>query len=127
MMSERSCVSCISPPGPVHSARRPNQPSITTCVNLLKAAPSSSAKVLTEAIPRAKLRKLRGDDILDESKMTGTLMQIYLAYLVARHAASWPSGELLADACKTADGKQGLEVHHFFHENSSSTLKQTSM
>jgi len=82
--------------------------------HLTKAGPGVSAEVLTGAIPRARLRKLKEDDILAESKMTGTLMQIYLAYLVDRHAASWSSGELLADACKIADGKQGLEVHHIF-------------
>jgi hypothetical protein len=82
---------------------------------LAKAAPdSSSAKVLTEAIPRSKLRKVGQDDILDEPKMTGTLMQIYLAYLVAQQAQSWPSGELLADACRITDGNGGLEVHHIF-------------
>jgi hypothetical protein len=82
---------------------------------LAKVTPSNSAKVLTEAIPKSRLRKVREDDVLNEPRMTGTLMQIYLAYLVGRRGArSWPSGELLGDACKTADGKQGLDVHHIF-------------
>ena len=54
------------------------------------------------------------DDILFEPKMTGPLTQIYLAYLVTKHAQSWPSGALLAEACKMADGKRGIEVHHIF-------------
>ena len=82
--------------------------------HLAKAAPGSSAEVLTETILRGRLRKVGQDDILAESKMTGTLMQIYLAYLVARHAASWPSGELVANACKIPDGKGSLDVHHIF-------------
>ena len=81
---------------------------------LQKAGPGSSAKVLTDAIPKSWLSKVGQEDVLDESKMTGTLTQIYLAYLVSRHATSWPSGQLLADACKMADGKGGLEVHHIF-------------
>ena len=46
--------------------------------------------------------------------MTGTLMQIYLAYLVSRGAKSWPSGQLLADAGRAVNGVGNLEVHHFF-------------
>jgi hypothetical protein len=46
--------------------------------------------------------------------MTGTLMQIYLAYLVARRAESWPSRELLANASGIADGRNSLDVHHIF-------------
>lgn len=82
--------------------------------NLAKIDPDSSAEVLTKAIPRMKLRKVGQDEVLYDSKMTGALMQIYLAYLVSRQAKSWPSGELLADASKTADGKGSLQVHHIF-------------
>lgn len=78
---------------------------------LAKGAPGNAAGVLTRAIPRAKLRKVTQDDILYEPKMTGTLMQIYSAYLVAHQAKSWPSGQLLADAGKNAGG---LDVHHIF-------------
>ena len=81
---------------------------------LTKAGPGRSAKVLTETILKARVRKVRQDDILAESKMTGALMQIYLAYLVAQRATSWPSGELVANACKIPDGKGSLDVHHIF-------------
>jgi hypothetical protein len=81
---------------------------------LIKHGPSASSAVLTAAIPKPNLRKVREDDILYEPKMTGALMQIYLAYLVARHTMSWPSGELLAEASKPGNGKQGIDVHHIF-------------
>jgi hypothetical protein len=81
---------------------------------LTKAGPGRSAEVLTETILRARVRKVGQDDILAESKMTGTLMQIYLAYLVARRAESWPSRELLANASGIADGRNSLDVHHIF-------------
>jgi len=82
--------------------------------HLQKAGPGSSAKVLTDAIPKSWLSKVGQEDVLDESKMTGTLTQIYLAYLVSRGAKSWLSGQPLADACKMADGVGGLDVHHIF-------------
>jgi hypothetical protein len=82
--------------------------------HLAKAGPGRSAEVLTEPIPRSRLRKVGQDDIFLEHKMAGTLMQIYLAYLVAKQTHSWPSGELLAGACKMADGKGGIEAHHIF-------------
>jgi hypothetical protein len=81
---------------------------------LQKAGSRSSARVLTKAIPRSWLSRVRQEDILNESKMTGTLMQIYLAYLVSRGAKSWPSGQLLAEACKMPDQAGGIEVHHMF-------------
>lgn len=82
--------------------------------HLQNAGQGSSAKVLTEAIPKSWLSRVGQDDLLDESKMTGAPMQIYLAYLVSRGAKSWPSGQLLADACKMTDGVGGPEVHHIF-------------
>ena len=82
--------------------------------HLQKAGPGSSAKVLTDAIPKSWLSKVGQEDVLGESKMTGTLTQIYLAYLVSRGAKSWPSCQPLAEACKMVDGKGGLEVHHIF-------------
>jgi hypothetical protein len=82
--------------------------------HLAKTGTDSSAEVLTRAIPKAKLRRVGQDDVLYDPKMTGSLMQIYLAYLVARQARSWPSGELLAEACKTADGERSIQVHHIF-------------
>ena len=81
---------------------------------LSKAGKSASAKILTDAIPRSRLSKVQPDEILMESKMTGPLMQIYLAYLVARSARSWPSGQLLADASRIADGTGSIDVHHIF-------------
>jgi hypothetical protein len=82
--------------------------------HLQNAGRGSSAKVLTDAIPKSWRPKVGQDDVSDESKMTGGLMQTYLAYLVSRGAKSWPSGQLLADACKMSDGVGGPEVHHFF-------------
>jgi len=82
--------------------------------HLQNARQSKSAKVLTRAIPKSWRLKVRQDDVLDESRMTGTLMQIYLAYLISRGARSWLSGQPLADACKMADDTGGIEVHHIF-------------
>jgi len=79
-----------------------------------KAGPRSSAKVLTQAIPKSWISKVAQEDVLDESKTTGALMQIYLAYLISRGAKSWPSGQLLAEACKVTDGVGDIEVHHLF-------------
>ncbi|HXB74576.1 MAG TPA: DUF262 domain-containing protein [Candidatus Acidoferrales bacterium] len=81
---------------------------------LSKAGRSASAKVLTDAIPKSRLAKVQPEDVLAESKMAGPLMQIYLAYLVSRNTRSWPSGQLLADACKIADGSGSIDVHHIF-------------
>jgi len=78
-----------------------------------KVGSRSAAKVLTQAIPKAWYSKITPEDVIDESK-TGTLMQIYLAYLISRSAKSWPSGQLLAEACKVTDGVGDLEVHHIF-------------
>jgi hypothetical protein len=82
--------------------------------HLQKAGRGSSAKVLSDAIPKSWIYKVGQDDILDESKMTGALMQIYLAYLVSRGAKSWLNGQLLAETCKMTDGVGGPEVHHIF-------------
>jgi hypothetical protein len=81
---------------------------------LQNVGPDSSAKVLTDAIPRSRLSKVTQEDVLAELKMPGILTQIYLAYLVFRGARSWPSGQLLADICKMGDGRGGPEIHHIF-------------
>jgi len=84
---------------------------------LEKAGPGSSATVLTDAIPKAWRWKVKPEDVLNESKTTGTLTQIYLAYLISQDARSWPSDQFLADASKIkmTDGSVGsLEVHHIF-------------
>jgi hypothetical protein len=81
--------------------------------HLEKARRGSSARALTDAIPKTSLSKVVQQHILEESKTAGTLMQIYVAYLISRKANSWPSGQLLADACKLMDGV-GVDVHHFF-------------
>jgi hypothetical protein len=79
-----------------------------------KAGPGSSAKVLTEAIPKKLISKVTQEDVLREHKTSGALMQIYLAYVVSQGAKSWPSGQLLAEASKVVNGAVGIEVHHLF-------------
>jgi hypothetical protein len=79
-----------------------------------KAGPHGTAKVLTQAIPKSWISRVTQEDVLDESKTSGALMQIYLAYLVSRGAKSWPSGRLLAEACKVLNGTVDIEVHHLF-------------
>jgi len=81
---------------------------------LEKAGEGGSARVLTEAIPRSRLSEVGQEDVKAESRMTGALTQIYLAYLVSHAARSWPSGQPLAELCKIEDGMERLEVHHIF-------------
>ena len=65
-----------------------------------------SANLLTETIPKKEKYLITKEDVLQERRMISSLMQVYLAYLVAKNAKSWKDGCFLADV--------DLEVHHIF-------------
>jgi hypothetical protein len=72
------------------------------------------AKAVFGRIPRNRLYAIRGDDIRNTSGLYSPLMQVYLAYLYAENARSWPSGRLLKDVLKESLPADPLGVHHIF-------------
>jgi hypothetical protein len=55
------------------------------------------ARALLERVPKNRLYKIRKEDVRLTSGMYSPLMQIYVAYLYAKGARSWPSGRSLKD------------------------------
>jgi len=64
------------------------------------------ANILTETIPKNEKYPITKEDVLQERRMISSLMQVYLAYLVAKKTKSWIDGCSLANV--------DLEVHHIF-------------
>jgi hypothetical protein len=72
------------------------------------------AKALVDRIPQNRLFAIRGDDVSNTSGLYSPLMQVYLAYLYAEDARSWPSGRPLKDVLKDGLAADPLAVHHIF-------------
>jgi hypothetical protein len=72
------------------------------------------AKALFARIPHNRLFAIRGEDVRNTSGLYSPLMQIYLAYLYAQDARSWPSGRPLKDVLKDGLAADPLAVHHIF-------------
>jgi len=72
------------------------------------------ARALFEKIPRNRLYRIRMDDVRATSGMYSSLMQIYLAYLYAKGARSWPSGRSIKDILHETLTNDPLAVHHLF-------------
>lgn len=72
------------------------------------------ANALFDRIPQNRLFAIRGDDVRNTTGLYSPLMQIYLAYLYAEKARSWPSGRPLADVLSDGLAADPLAVHHIF-------------
>ena len=91
--------------------------SINTFINPLKTAHpnvKNRGALLLKRVPQNRLFKIRASDIKNSSGMYSPLMQIYLAYLVAKKAKSWPSGRLLSEIALGKIFGDILAVHHIF-------------
>ncbi len=92
----------------------------TTVDTYVKAVRSATgdrtkrARALFEKIPKNRLYKIKKDDVRATSGMYSSLMQIYLAYLSANEARSWPSGRSTRDVLHEALSSDPLAVHHIF-------------
>jgi hypothetical protein len=75
---------------------------------------SKSCKALFERIPNNRLFKIRKDDVRNAPGLYSPLMQIYLAYLYANDAKSWPNGRLLGHVLHEKLQTDPLAVHHIF-------------
>jgi hypothetical protein len=90
---------------------------INTYVNVLrKAHPNvkNRAALLVKRIPQTHLYKVRPEDIKKTAGMYAPLMQVYLAYLVSKNAASWMSGRPLLKVALGDVPDDPLAVHHIF-------------
>jgi hypothetical protein len=72
------------------------------------------ASVLVKKIPQNRLYKIKAEDVKSTTRMYSPLMQIYLAYLVARDAQSWPSGRTIKEIARRDVTGDQLAVHHIF-------------
>ncbi|MFC1812857.1 DUF262 domain-containing protein [Thermodesulfobacteriota bacterium] len=81
---------------------------INKYVNPIKNATKDNrgANLLIKKILKKEKYPITQEDVLQERRMVSSLMQVYLAYLVAQKAKSWIDGCYLADV--------DLEVHHIF-------------
>src|SRR5262249_52819521 len=72
------------------------------------------ANALFERIPQNRLFAIRSDDVRNTTGLYSPLMQVYLAYLYAVDARTWPSGRPLKDVLKEGLLADPLGVHHIF-------------
>jgi hypothetical protein len=72
------------------------------------------ASVLVKKIPLNRLYKIKAEDVKSTTRMYSPLMQIYLAYLVARDAQSWPSARMIKEIARRDVTGDQLAVHHVF-------------
>jgi hypothetical protein len=72
------------------------------------------ARALFAKIPGNRLYRIKKADILATSGMYSSLMQIYLAYLFAKSANSWPSQRSLREVLHGGLSNDPLGVHHIF-------------
>ena len=75
---------------------------------------SRHCRALFERIPHNRKYKIRKDDVRKASGLYSSLMQVYLAYLFAKEARSWPSGRVIRDILRDALPSDPLSVHHIF-------------
>lgn len=72
------------------------------------------ASLLVKKIPQNRLYKIKPEDIKSTSGMYSPLMQLYLAYLIAQDAQSWPSGRAIKEITSHDVTGDLLAVHHIF-------------
>lgn len=72
------------------------------------------ASLLVKKIPQNRLYKIKPEDIKSTSGMYSPLMQLYLAYLIAQAAQSWPSGRAIKEITSHDVTGDLLAVHHIF-------------
>ena len=97
--------------------RGSTETAVNTYVNSVRDAPGNRARLaraLFERVPRNRLYKIRKDDVRNTSGLYSPLMQIYLAYLYAKDARSWPSGRSLKEVLHVGLNNDPLGVHHIF-------------
>jgi hypothetical protein len=97
--------------------RGATETAINTYVNAIRNTRgdfSRLCRALFDRIPSNRLYKIRKEDVRNASGMYSPLMQIYLAYLYANDAKSWPSGRLLKHILHESLPVDPLAVHHIF-------------
>ncbi|MGE5297045.1 MAG: hypothetical protein ACM3VT_19655, partial [Solirubrobacterales bacterium] len=72
------------------------------------------AHALFNRIPKNRLFKMHPEDVRNTAGLYSPLMQVYLAYLFANDARSWPSGRRLKDILHDGLASDPLGVHHIF-------------
>ena len=90
---------------------------VNTYVNSIRIARESQkrpARALFDRIPKNRLYRIKKDDVRSTSGLYSSLMQLYLAYLCAKGASSWPSGRSLKEVLHEALSSDPLAVHHIF-------------
>ncbi|WP_316193893.1 DUF262 domain-containing protein [Bradyrhizobium sp. SZCCHNRI1029] len=75
---------------------------------------AKSCRMLFERIPNNRLFKIRKEDVRSAAGLYSPLMQVYLAFLCANDAKSWPSGRLLRHVLYENLQADPLAVHHIF-------------
>ena len=90
---------------------------VNTYVNSVRDADGKGtrlAQALFDRIPKNRLFAISSDDVRSTAGPYSPLMQIYLAYLYAEDACSWPSGRSLRDVLHSELPSDPLAVHHIF-------------
>lgn len=97
--------------------RGSTETAVNAYVNAVRNAPGDRtrrARALVERIPKNRLYRIRKEDVRTTSGMYSSLMQIYLAYLYAKDAGSWPSARSLRKVLDEGLNSDPLAVHHIF-------------
>jgi hypothetical protein len=97
--------------------RGSTETAVNTYVNSIRSVKGDRtrlARALVDRIPRNRLYRIRREDVRATSGMYSSLMQIYIAYLYARDARSWPSGRSLKEVLGEGLSNDPLAVHHIF-------------
>lgn len=97
--------------------RGSTETTVNSYVNAVRDTPGDASRLtraLLSRIPKNRLFKIRKDDVRNTSGLYSPLMQIYLAYLYAQDAKSWPSGRSLKDVLHEVLVGDPLAVHHIF-------------
>jgi hypothetical protein len=90
---------------------------VNTFVNLVRDADGNAPRVaqaLFDRIPKNRKYAISSDDVRSTARPYSPLMQIYLAYLYAEDARTWPSGRSLRDVLHSGLPSDPLAVHHIF-------------
>jgi len=97
--------------------RGSTETAVNAYTNAVRNAPGDRtrrARALVGRIPKNRMYRIRKEDVRATSGMYSSLMQIYLAYLCAKGARSWPSGRSLGEVLHEGLNSDPLAVHHIF-------------
>lgn len=97
--------------------RGSSETQVNTFVNSVRNADGNTprpAQALFDRIPKNRQYAISSEDVRSTAGLYSPLMQIYLAYLHAEDAHSWPSGRPIRNVLHNGLPSDPLAVHHIF-------------